>query len=266
MKSQYLPLQYEMSKKGGAHRYQELLPNNRLAGLICYYWHFQSGQSSLLPAGFHIIADGCIDIVLDLMHGKAYILGFYCNSLEYCPQEPFNFFGIRFRPAAMPALFQVKANELTNQIYALEEVLSKIKWEFSSLFDYPYSADQLAGQLDHYFAAYLARNNFSVDARVLAALELIYQCKGVLQIEKDIHSGLGERQLRRLFEFYIGDSPKQLAKIVRFQNYLSSQTRSTYGLLKDDHGYYDQAHLIKEFKQLYGSTPSQVFKNHGASG
>ena len=77
-----------------------------------------------------------------------------------------------------------------------------------------------------------------------------------------MNTGVSQRQLRRLFEFYIGDTAKTFAKVVRFQNILRAKPSSQslrQNKLFFDVGYYDQAHFIKEFKNFYGVTPSKAF-------
>ncbi|MEM6633013.1 MAG: helix-turn-helix domain-containing protein, partial [Bacteroidota bacterium] len=80
-------------------------------------------------------------------------------------------------------------------------------------------------------------------------------------LAKDLDIGLSPRQLRRYFQFYIGDSPKSFCKIVRFQTLLKAKP-SRESLRKNklffDLGYYDQAHFVKEFKHLYGKTPTEA--------
>jgi transcriptional regulator GlxA family with amidase domain len=84
----------------------------------------------------------------------------------------------------------------------------------------------------------------------------------MVTVEKELDTGLSARQLRRLFDFYIGDTAKTFAKVVRFQNILNAKP-STQSLRQNklffDAGYYDQAHFIKEFKNFYGVTPSKAF-------
>jgi transcriptional regulator GlxA family with amidase domain len=103
---------------------------------------------------------------------------------------------------------------------------------------------------------------FDNDSRLYNAIEKILQEFGVVNIEQDLDTGISQRQLRRLFEFYIGDTAKTFAKVVRFQNILRAKPSSQslrQNKLFFDVGYYDQAHFIKEFKNFYGVTPSKAF-------
>ena len=76
------------------------------------------------------------------------------------------------------------------------------------------------------------------------------------------HACLSRKQFERHFTQIIGASPKQFLRIVRFQKALFlKQKKATKNLteLAIDSGYYDQPHMISEFKQLSGLTPKQYF-------
>ena len=120
----------------------------------------------------------------------------------------------------------------------------------------------MAAVLDTYFIQWMAQVRFNNDGRLYEAIALILERTGVVDIEKDLNTGISPRQLRRLFEFYIGDSAKTFSKVVRFQNILKAKP-SAQSLRQNklffDVGYYDQAHFIKEFRNFYGVTPSKAF-------
>ena len=121
---------------------------------------------------------------------------------------------------------------------------------------------QIQKTFDSYFINLIENTTFDNDSRLYNAIEKILQEFGVLNIEQDLNTGISQRQLRRLFEFYIGDTAKTFAKVVRFQNILRAKPSSQslrQNKLFFDVGYYDQAHFIKEFKNFYGVTPSKAF-------
>ncbi len=73
-------------------------------------------------------------------------------------------------------------------------------------------------------------------------------------------SATTERSLERYFDTTLGMSPKSFSRIVRLQSCLKihRQTLETNSAqLACSAGYYDQAHLIREFTQLTGLTPKQ---------
>ena len=67
------------------------------------------------------------------------------------------------------------------------------------------------------------------------------------------------RHVGRLCRAATGLSPKQLARLVRFQavlRALAAAPARNLASLAADHGYYDQAHLTGEFRALLGATPA----------
>lgn len=100
------------------------------------------------------------------------------------------------------------------------------------------------------------------DERFLKALELIYEKKGLLNIESDIDTGVSPRQLRRIFNYYIGTTPKVFSNVVRFQNILNEIEDKNFDDFRTyyDLGFFDQTHFIKDFKKFYGVTPSRAFQ------
>src|SRR5262249_30820345 len=72
--------------------------------------------------------------------------------------------------------------------------------------------------------------------------------------------GLAIRQVDRLFRAHAGMGPKTFGRIVRFQKALKILMRAPGCTLADVAarcGYYDQPHLVREFKAFSGSTPRQ---------
>lgn len=70
--------------------------------------------------------------------------------------------------------------------------------------------------------------------------------------------GVSERHLRRMFRQAIGVSPKAFAKLTRFRRALSAAREeggTDWAGIAAASGYYDQAHLIAEFRAIAGATP-----------
>jgi len=69
-------------------------------------------------------------------------------------------------------------------------------------------------------------------------------------------AGLSPRQLRRLFQFELGIGPKRYIRIARLRRLLSTAPANVpWANLAIDAGFYDQAHLIADFKELLHATP-----------
>ncbi len=107
------------------------------------------------------------------------------------------------------------------------------------------------------------KQSFQYDRRYINAVDLIFQKNGFLNTEKELNTGLSARQLRRIFNFYIGTTAKTFSNVVRFQ-YILNAKPSKQSLKENkiyfDVGFFDQAHFIKNFKTFYGIVPSEAFQ------
>lgn len=70
------------------------------------------------------------------------------------------------------------------------------------------------------------------------------------------HLGLSERHLRTVFARDIGLSPKQFTRIARLRHVLARSGGDRWARLAGEAGYFDQAHMISDFRTLMGVTPA----------
>lgn len=258
----FRPIQPAVTNSSELVTYRELFPAAPLQRYIYCYWQLKTSQRLQRPFSYRVVADGCVDIAFDLRKTQeSIVMGFHDTFNEFDLEDEFNYVGIRFLPAMFPVAFRIDASELSNCMLPLEDILPMTARYFRDNVNPQFTTDQLAHFLDDYFIAQLEGVRRDIDNRFFNALRLIFASHGVLQIGNDIDTGLSSRQMRRLFNFYVGDSPKSFAKVVRFQNILfakpSAQSLRQNKLFYD--GYYDQAHFIKDFRQFYGVTPAKVF-------
>jgi len=180
----------------------------------------------------------------------------YCNTyVEFPITGAFHYVGVRFLPSAFPLLFGQDAFEISAQEIPLREVVPALATFIAQQLETPLSLATIAQRLDNYFLRHLSQHPLQMmDKRFFSALLQILQSKGSIHIS-ELDTGISTRQLRRLFDYYIGDSPKTFSNIVRFQHILSVKAYHNHSFLDT---YYDQAHFIKSFKTFYGDTPSKV--------
>ncbi|HKO51732.1 MAG TPA: helix-turn-helix domain-containing protein [Polyangiaceae bacterium] len=73
--------------------------------------------------------------------------------------------------------------------------------------------------------------------------------------------GVSARHLRRVFDESFGVSPKAFAQLARFRRALHAareDMRPGWATIAATAGYYDQAHLIAEFRAIAGVTPQTL--------
>ncbi|MBC9932995.1 AraC family transcriptional regulator [Chitinophaga qingshengii] len=260
MRQLFKPVQPAIHPERDQASYAEQLPSLPLMPYVYCYWQLSSLPALSQPFVYRVVADGCIDLFFHTRQPEAmYVMGFSTTYTEFPLDNPFNYIGVRFLPAAFPSLFRVDAASLTDRFEPLDAVVPALASGLTSVVAGLHDLSELSPVLDQYLTTILAQKTPATDNRLLHALDLILHAGGNLRLERDLQAGVSPRQLRRLFDFYIGDTPKTFSKVVRFQQLL--HTIPTADSLRAgktfyDAGYYDQAHFIKEFKTMYGLPPT----------
>ena len=78
--------------------------------------------------------------------------------------------------------------------------------------------------------------------------------------------GVTQKHLISLFKKYVGLSPKQFARISKFQKVIQlaeKQQQIEWTPIAYECGYYDQSHFIKEFQAFSGINPSSYLLQRG---
>lgn len=259
----YTPIQPTVRRSSEHVLYTEFLPHLQLQDSIYCYWELKTTTVLSEQFNYRVVADGCIDIFFELNNPEeSYVMGFCKKFTEFPLENSFHYIGIRFLPTMFPQLFQVNAKELSNRYEKLEPIVPLVSAYIRDHLNREQTMEEIRAALDHCFLKTHANGNFDRDKRLYDALYLILKKNGVLDVQNDLQTGISSRQLRRLFEFYVGDTAKTFSQVVRFQNILKAKP-STESLRQNklffDSGYYDQSHFIKEFRNFYGVTPSKAF-------
>jgi AraC-like DNA-binding protein len=78
--------------------------------------------------------------------------------------------------------------------------------------------------------------------------------------------GVGERRLQQLFREQVGLSPRAYGRLARLHGCLRalrSQLQPRWAEVAAGAGFYDQAHLVNEFRALCGMTPGEFLRLRG---
>ncbi|MDQ3843926.1 MAG: AraC family transcriptional regulator [Bacteroidota bacterium] len=153
-------------------------------------------------------------------------------------------------PCGLHQFFGINMSMLTNTSMPLSELLGEE--ECTALIAQLNGAadnEKIIHVMNEFFLSQLPV--FEIAPKVSEALEYIHRHKGNVSV-KDIEANcyITPRTLERHFKVYIGLSPKEYAKIFRFKclvNFINQHPGVTWATLCEQNGYYDQAHLTRNF-------------------
>ena len=147
------------------------------------------------------------------------------------------------RPYGMHALLGIPATEMKDQIIDLATLLGKRA---------PIVNDLPA--LETFFLQLTSRHE---NPLMQETVQFIEQKRGQVSMEQLEHfTGYHERQLERRFQETIGLTPVKFSNIIRLHAFIKDLHKGEkITSVAYEHGYYDQAHAIRDFKRLTGLTP-----------
>jgi AraC-like DNA-binding protein len=233
--------------------YIEHAPSADLAHIVACFWHARVGQET-----HHILPDGCQDWIFHYDSSmSASLIGTMTHAQKIQCIEPTLFFGIRFKPGALSLLTAIPMSHITDQSIALYDAFAVSSATRQALAVGNLTLYQFANIMTLALRQQLA----AVDRDKFALIRHLRHTREG-QIQNMAHSmHISRRQLQRLFQNHFGYSPRFYAKVMRF-NQLVNRLHPAKSLIETalEHGYYDQAHMGREIKQLSGLTPSQLLQ------
>lgn len=222
--------------------YQESVPRGPLRAYVRCVWTMRSkggGPERILP-------DGTCEIVLNRgdpfrhegrLQPRAMVVGQMPRFMEIEPSGAVDLVGVRFRPGGLFPFLRAPMHELTGTWADLKDIDRGLRLE------------------DGVEEALLVRLRPGNGA-VAAAVAAIERGAGRIDtIARDV--GVHPRRLERMFRQEVGLPPKMLARIARFQGVLRGS--GDWAAVAQACGYFDQAHLIRDFKEFAGETPAAYF-------
>jgi AraC-like DNA-binding protein len=174
----------------------------------------------------------------------------------------------RLHLGAHEAVLGVPASEIDGGPVALEDLWGQAEAEalIEQLADAA-DADEAGAILEQAIGERLARAEApSPRARLALAAAERLPTSPVSAVAAEL--GVSERHLRRAFRETVGMSPKAFVRVARFRRALRAARaagRADWASIAGEAGYYDQAHLIAEFRVIAGVTPRELLSELRAS-
>jgi len=215
------------------------------------------------PVQVRAVPDGCCDLMFDLTQpATAWLRGPRLSAMRYEHRAPTWLLGAQLLPGTAHAFTGQSAHLVAGVAIDLAPLcVEPLHVMVRALRDVGSLASQ-AQQLDHFLRRRLAGR--PIDRRVSMACARLESDEGQVNIGTLVSAcATSERNLSRLFKRWVGLSPKQFQRVLRFQRLLQAWDRGErpgWASLAHDLGYSDQSHLVREFAAFAGVPPDALLK------
>jgi AraC-like DNA-binding protein len=231
-------------------------PSAALRPYVRCYWELEgSAGSTALPQT--ILPDGCPEMVFHTgdpflrdgtLQPRSMFVGQMSGPTVVTPGPSVQCFGVRFEPAGAWALFRFRQASASGRITPQNGLVGST----------------LERQI---LSAECSQERIQLIERALDAIappHLDVWCQSVSKIlERRLtidqlcrNTGVGVRQFERMFLERVGVTPRLFGGLARFRQALGEP--GSWSDIAAACGYYDQSHLIRDFRQFTGESPRGV--------
>jgi AraC-like DNA-binding protein len=175
-------------------------------------------------------------------------------------------FGVKFKPGGIRPFLPAPAASFLNQIIPAARIFGKDVIALDeTLIAESWKEDRMIEATNAFFRARLPRPHPAVELtdRIVRRIRQEGEIKTVADLAK--RTGIEKRKLQRIFHDYVGVSPKWVIRRFRLHELvevLNSGKQPDWCQLALDLGYFDQAHLINDFKAIVGAPPAQYRRSY----
>lgn len=249
-------------------RYAEFPPSKALAPWVKCFWLLEDSPAPEAPVEA-IVPDGCPEIIVHygdrftedaaasrIIQADVIVAGQLTRPLMLRPTGRVGMVAARFRSGGLFPILGIPMHELVDRRVPLEAI-----WNDASTLPARIAEARSDRERVNQFATFLESKlaeQSAWDAVVQHNVHAILDSGG--QVSPDQlaqRAGLTARQLERRFQVAVGVSPKFLCRIVRFRAVFDClRSPAPWSSIALDCGFFDQSHLIRDFKQFAGQSPT----------
>jgi AraC-like DNA-binding protein len=177
-------------------------------------------------------------------------------------------FMIQFKANGLNKIFGMPMHEFTDKIFTTEDVFGK---QTNDLHEHLLNAtgiQQMAYFADKFLLFFLNRHQktATIYDGITAISKDLYNTTALFSVAQYAYkANMSIRNFERRFSEQVGVSPKLYTKLVRFNEAIKIKTMQpgkNWTSIAYECGYFDQMHLIKDFKQFASESPSTFFNDN----
>jgi AraC-like DNA-binding protein len=243
---------------GPDYQLRRMAPAAELSSLVERHWLVSWDLAPGHRSAATLLPHPCVNLFF--VAGSTMIAGVGQERFSYPLSGRGRVFGVKFRPGGFLPLLGSPVAALTGRT-----VPASTLWpDADQLTDALRGAGGSPGHLVSQAESFLRRHWPAPDpevARVGLIVQAILNDRTITRVDDvGVRFGLSTRSLQRLFQRYVGVSPKWVLRRYRLHEAaarLADQPTSSWSEVAAELGYFDQSHFIRDFVSAVGVTPAE---------
>jgi AraC-like DNA-binding protein len=233
-------------------------PSPDLAYWIAHYWmitwdlrgHAPHLAETLPHPNIHVVFEKDSSVVSGVQTRK------FSRLLEGRSQV----FGIKFKPGGFRPFLQSSVSSLADSSVPANRIFGKAVDALTTILASFRKESEKVSAANTFFRARLPEPDDTVALAGQLVARILAEANIKTVNDLATRSGISKRSLQRLFNDYVGASPKWVIRRYRLHELMEkfhTRTQPHWAQIALDLGYFDQAHLINDFKSIVGYTPTR---------
>lgn len=250
--------------------YTELRPPPPLDRLVHCLWFLRGQADGSVQT---IVPDGRTEVVVHAgdafsevdASGRAHrqddvlVGGQLLGPLRLQPHGTMDVVGIRFRTAGARSVLRFPLNEVSHGVQPLGQLHRALAAGLREAVQRGTTPEERAAAVGHTLERFVASEPDAVTEDVTRSLGTVSPAS-VRDLAR--RHGVSPRTLERRILRDVGLPPKALQRVLRFRRafrWLDRAPTGTWASVAARAGYFDQAHLSREFREFAGASPAEFF-------
>ena len=243
---------------------QRYWPTPGLDQFVERYWHIRWDLRGEAPHEQETLPYPCVNMVIEARCSRIYgvVSRKFVRRLEGQGQV----LGIKFKPGGFYPFIESSVADLTDTSIPIGDVFGPASEQLEATVMAENEGHKMVEHVEAFLCVRLPQPDDNVRC-VNQIIDGIMHNRSILKVDDVVAEfDLSKRSLQRLFRQYVGISPKWVIQRSRLQeaaDQLATESGGDLPKMALELGYYDQAHFIKDFKAIIGSTPAEYARNAG---
>lgn len=234
-------------------------PDHRLIPYISRYWAWEQETElpTVLPGtGAELIfyyGDNIPKLPSNMLLPRKNLIDFTIKN------KAISFIAVRFRHHALRHFCEIPMADMIDIPLSAYDIWGDKSIKIEQHIIESSTMLEKISRLDNFLLELLACYSKKKTSWLDSSSSQLYQSKSEHNLDMIIkQSQMSTRYFQKIFKYNMGVSPKYFQRLARFENVvriLLLNKNRNYNEIALEHGYYDQAHFIKECKQFTHCTP-----------
>lgn len=242
------------------------MPSSDLSFFVERYWVVSWDLRGQEPYIQETLPYPCVNLVFE--QGQTQVYGVETGKFARLLEGKGRVFGIKFKPGAFYPFLQSPVSRLTNTSVPFSDIFGCDCQTLEEAILALNNEGEMVKLAEEFLRERLPERDEHVK-RINEIVDYIIAHQEITKVEDVVsHLGLNIRALQRLFQQYVGVSPRWVIKRYRLHEVaerLAERGVVDWPEIVVELGYADQAHFIKDFKAIVGRTPGEYVKYIGAN-